>query len=187
MSKRWLCHISTYDVFDMWAAGNAYAIELRAWDNWRQYAHDKVEGIPIDKRLVFLALLGDRSQIGNMTLEEFSRLTCDQVEALQDSLKPGMMLVRPSIEEAGLDESPVSTTPPQSLRYRHLRQAQYPGPRIRTLKRSKRWNLRLRWRLSKRESEGEATLDEEESSCQDRTLTSRCRPEDTSLTRSGPS
>ena len=103
--------VKHYDVFDMGSAGNAYAIELRAWDNWRQFAQDKVEGISVDKRLVYLAL-GDRSQIGNMKLEEFSKLSCDQVEALQDSLKPGMMLVRPSIKEAGLDESPVSSTPP---------------------------------------------------------------------------
>ena len=103
--------VKHYDVFDMGSAGNAYAIEMKAWDNWRQFAHERAEGVHIDKRLVYLAL-GDRSQIGNMSLEEFSRLTCDQVEALQDALKPGMMLVRPSMEEAGLDGSPVNKTPP---------------------------------------------------------------------------
>ena len=86
-------------------------VRLKAWDNWRLFAHEKAEGVHIDKRLVYLAL-GDRSQIGNMSLEDFAKLTCDQVEALQDALQPGMMLVRQSIEEAGLDESPVNTTPP---------------------------------------------------------------------------
>ena len=94
-----------YNVFDMGASGNAYSIPGEAWDNWMAWAHEKVEGVAIDKRLLFLAL-GDRSQIGNMDLEAFSKLKCDQVERLQDNLKPGMMLVRPSIQEAGLEGSP---------------------------------------------------------------------------------
>ena len=106
--------VKHYDVFDMGSAGNAYAIPMRAWDNWRQYAHDKPEGVPVDKRLVYMAI-GDRAQIGNMTLEQFAELTCDQVEALQDARKPGMMLIRPSIEDAWLDESPKKTTPPPCI------------------------------------------------------------------------
>ena len=55
--------VKHYDVFDMGNAGNAYAIDMKAWDNWRQFAHEKAEGVHIDKRLVYLAI-GDRSQIG---------------------------------------------------------------------------------------------------------------------------
>ena len=100
-----------YHVFDMGSAGNAYSISMEAWDNWRQWAHDKSEGVHIDKRIVYMAI-GDRSQIDNMTLEEFSKLTCDQVEALQDKLVPGMHLVRPSIEDAFMNHIPNDKTPP---------------------------------------------------------------------------
>ena len=103
--------VEHYQVFDMGSAGNAYSVPLRAFENWRQFAHDKSEGIHIDKRLVFMAI-GDRSQIGNMSLDQFAKMTCDQVTALQDKLLPGMMVVRPTIEEASLDEHPVPEGPP---------------------------------------------------------------------------
>ena len=94
-----------YHVYDMGCSGNAYSIPDKAWENWMMLGKEKVGGVNVDKRLIFLAI-GDRSQIGNMSIGEFSRLTCEQVESLQDALKPGMFLVRPSIEEAGLDEGP---------------------------------------------------------------------------------
>ena len=100
-----------YNVFDMGAAGNAYTVPRQAWDNWCQWNQEKAEGCHYDKRLLFLAL-GDRSQIFNMTLEEFTMLTADRVEALQDRMVPGMMVIRPSIHEAFLDESPSNRTPP---------------------------------------------------------------------------
>ena len=88
--------VEHYQVFDMGRSGVAVTVPRRAWDNWRQWAHDKTEGIHIDKRMVYLAI-GDRAQIGNMSLEEFARLTCDQVEFLTERMTPGMMLVRPSM------------------------------------------------------------------------------------------
>ena len=105
-----------YQVIDMGVSGVGLTIPQRAWDNWRQFNKHPVEGIPVDKRIIYM-LIGDRSQIGNMALEEFSRLKCDQVEALMFKLEAGMMLVRPSIEEAGLDEGPVPTisTPPSVI------------------------------------------------------------------------
>ena len=103
--------VEHYHVFDLGSAGNAYTIPMHAWDNWRIWAHDKAEGIHIDKRIIYMAI-GDRSQIENMSLEEFSNLTCDEVEALQDKLTPGMHLVRPSIEEACLHEIPETKTSP---------------------------------------------------------------------------
>ena len=103
--------VEHYQVFDMGRSGVAVTVPRRAWDNWRQWAHDKTEGIHIDKRMVYLAI-GDRAQIGNMPLEEFARLTCDQVEFLTERMTPGMMLVRPSMEEAGLVEIQDESTPP---------------------------------------------------------------------------
>ena len=103
--------VEHYHVYDMGPAGNAYSVSMEAWDNWRQWAHDKAEGIHIDKRLVYM-LLGDRSQIGNMSLHEFAKLTCDQVEALQDKLSPGMHIVRPSIDDAYLKVEEILKTPP---------------------------------------------------------------------------
>lgn len=94
-----------YHVYDMGSSGNAYSIPDKAWENWMMLGKERVGGVSIDKRLIYLAI-GDRSQIGNMSIAEFSRLTCQQVESLQDALKPGMFLVRPSVEEAGLDEGP---------------------------------------------------------------------------------
>ena len=101
-----------YQVYDLGVSGVAVTIPRQAWDNWRQWGHSVVEGVPVDQRLLFLAL-GDRHQIGNMNIEEFTRMTCDQVEALMDRFVPGLMLVRPSLFEAGLVEGPVKPpTPP---------------------------------------------------------------------------
>ena len=92
-----------YHVYDMGPSGNAYSVPKQAWENWMILGRENVGGVGIDKRLVYLAI-GDRAQIGNMSVHEFSRLSCEQVERLQDGLKPGMFLVRPSLEDAGLDE-----------------------------------------------------------------------------------
>ena len=99
-----------YHVYDMGSSGNAYTIPQLAWENWMILGKERVGGVGIDKRIIYLAI-GDRSQIGNMGIEEFSKLSCEQVERLQDGLKPGMFLVRPSITEAGLDEGPRRATP----------------------------------------------------------------------------
>ena len=104
--------VEHYQVFDLGRSGVAFTVSGRAWENWRQWAHEKVGGVHIDKRMVFLAI-GDRSQIGNMSLDEFADLTCDQVEALTERMVPGLMLVRPSMEEAGLVEYEATPrTPP---------------------------------------------------------------------------
>ena len=101
-----------YQVYDLGVSGVALSIPRQAWDNWRQWGHSVVEGVPVDQRLLFLAL-GDRHQIGNMNIEEFTRMSCDQVESLMDRFVPGLMLVRPSLFEAGLVEGPVKPpTPP---------------------------------------------------------------------------
>ena len=97
--------VEHYSVYDMGEAGNAYSLPALAWDNWRILGQSQTEGIHVDKRLLFL-VLGDRSQILNMKLDEFCRLNADQVEQLQDRMRPGMHLVRPSIEEACLNEIP---------------------------------------------------------------------------------
>ena len=97
--------VEHYHVYDMGSHGNAYSIPRDAWDNWMILGDENVGGVGVDKRLIYMAI-GDRSQIGNMTVEEFSKLSADQVTKLQDALKPGMFLVRPSLQDAGLDESP---------------------------------------------------------------------------------
>ena len=68
--------VEHYHVFDIGEAGVAYTLPRRAWDNWRMWPGAQVEGIHKDKRILFM-ILGDRSQINNMTLEMFSRLTYD--------------------------------------------------------------------------------------------------------------
>ena len=104
--KLYLCIINAKpQVYDMGEAGNAYTLPALAWDNWRILGNSQPEGVHVDKRLLYL-VLGDRSQILNMTLDEFCRLNATQVEQLQDRLRPGMHLVRPTIEEACLNEVP---------------------------------------------------------------------------------
>ena len=103
--------VEHYHVYDIGEAGVAYTLPRRAWDNWRMWPGAQVEGIHKDKRILYM-ILGDRSQITNMTLERFSRLTLDQVKSLQDRMEPGLFLVRPTLEEAGLDEGPVQGSPP---------------------------------------------------------------------------
>ena len=107
-----MCVTEHYQVFDLGTSGIAVTIPRRAWDNWRMWADDAVEGIHQDKRILFM-LLGDRAQIFNITLEHFSQLNVTQVRSLMVHLKPGKMLIRPSIEEAGLDERPAASASPQ--------------------------------------------------------------------------
>ena len=112
MRKRRDKVLEHYQVFDLGNVGVAVTFPRIAWDNWRTWGHLRVEGIPVDKRLAFLAV-GDRSQIGNMDLETFSRMTADQVRALTERFIPGQCLVRPSLEEACLIEEEVRhPTPP---------------------------------------------------------------------------
>ena len=103
-----------YQVFGIGAAGLAYTVPQRAWDKWRMWSEDKVEGIHQDKRLIFM-ILGDRGQIRNRSLKGFAKMSFEQVNALQINMEPGKMLVRPTIEEAGLDEGPSPVTPPPVL------------------------------------------------------------------------
>ena len=75
--------VEHYNVYDMGEAGNAYSIPALAWDNWRILGQRGSEGIHVDKRLLFL-VLGDRSQILNMKIDEFCRMSATQVEQLQE-------------------------------------------------------------------------------------------------------
>ena len=67
--------------------------------------------LPLDKRLIYIAV-GDRAQIGHMELEEFAKLDKEQVLSIMDSHKYGQRLLRPSIEDACLDERSKSESPP---------------------------------------------------------------------------
>ena len=110
--KNTMCVTEHYQVFDAGTAGIALTVPRRAWDNWRMWSDDAVEGIHQDKRILFM-LLGDRAQIFNIDLDHFSKLNVVQVRSLLVHLTPGKWLIRPSIEEAGLDEGPGnSPTPP---------------------------------------------------------------------------
>ena len=97
-----------YEVFDLGDCGVAYTVPMRAFDNWRTWSQgDKIEGIPLDKRLLFIAV-GDRAKLGNMDLDDFAKLNKDQVLSVMEGHSYGNLLVRPSVEDAGLDERPRS-------------------------------------------------------------------------------
>ena len=100
-----------YQVIDFGVAGLGFTIPNQAWENWRILGRKEVTGVPIDIRMVYM-LIGDRNQIGAMSLEEFAHMTCDQVEALTRNMVPGMNLNRPTIEEARMEEIPDTSTPP---------------------------------------------------------------------------
>ena len=105
-------YVLHYEVFDLGFCGLAYTVPMRALDNWRTWSMgDRVAGVPLDKRLLFIAI-GDRAKIGNMELEEFARLDKEQVMAIMDTHRYGDNLVRPSIEDAALDERTASPSPP---------------------------------------------------------------------------
>ena len=59
--------------------------------------------------MLFLAI-GDRKRIGNMSLEEFSKLDASVIKQLIGNRMPGQRMVRPSMEEAGLATK--KATPP---------------------------------------------------------------------------
>ena len=90
---------SHYDIYDAGCAGLAYTVPKEAWENWRLWIKDVPEGIPFDKRMIYLAL-GDRSKIENMTLDEFAKLDFSVVRQLLNSRAPGQRMVRPTMEEA---------------------------------------------------------------------------------------
>ena len=100
-----------YQVMDFGVAGLGFTIPNQAWENWRLWGRTEVTGVPIDIRMIYM-LIGDRNQIGAMSLEEFAHMTCDQVEALTRNMKPGMVLNRPTINDARMEEIPDPSTPP---------------------------------------------------------------------------
>ena len=103
--------VEHYQVFDMGKSIVALTVPMRAWHNWRTWCRPDVKGIHPDHRILFM-LLGDRSQIGNKTLEQFSKLSIYKLRTILAKFEPGRMLNRPSIEEAGLVEESVTTSPP---------------------------------------------------------------------------
>ena len=103
--------VEHYQVFDMGRSIVALTVPMRAWNNWRTWCRPDANGIHPDHRILFM-LLGDRSQIGNKTLEQFSKMSIYKLRTILAKLAPGKMLIRPSIEEAGLVEEPVLTSPP---------------------------------------------------------------------------
>ena len=70
-----------------------------------------MEGVPLDKRLIFIAV-GDRAQLGHIELEVFARLEKEQILTMMDNHRYGQRLLRPTIEDAGLDERRKSESPP---------------------------------------------------------------------------
>ena len=99
---------SHYEVYDVGCAGVAFSVPKEAWENWRMWIN-AWEGIPIDKRMLYLAL-GDRDRIGNLSLEEFAKLDVTVIKQLLRNREAGQRMVRPSMEEAGL--STKKATPP---------------------------------------------------------------------------
>ena len=99
---------SHYEVYDVGVAGVAFSIPKEAWENWRMWIN-AWEGIPIDKRMLYLAL-GDRDRIANLTLEEFAKLDFTVIKQLLSNREPGQRMVRPTMEEAGLATK--KATPP---------------------------------------------------------------------------
>ena len=98
----WNQYLEHYNVFDIGNAGIALSVPKIAWDNWRMWNAEKMEGADIDKRFIYLAI-GDRSKIRDMTVEEFGRLSYQQIQDIHDSFRPGMVLTRPTMAEAGLE------------------------------------------------------------------------------------
>lgn len=93
----------------MGAAGVGFTVPKEAMENWRLWINDVPEGIPFDKRMIFLAV-GDRDRIGNISLDEFAKLDFVVIKQLLTNREPGQRMVRPSITEACMTTK--QTTPP---------------------------------------------------------------------------
>ena len=94
--------VTTYmSVFNLGCIGAAWTVKKIAWDSWCLWSNTPVDGIEVDKRLLF-HVLGDRTKIGKMTLEQFAQKGMAFIRTLAGAAKGGEVLDRPSPEEAKL-------------------------------------------------------------------------------------
>ena len=92
-------HFSVYDVGD---AEKAYTIPSEGWETYLLYREDNWRTRKeCDARMLFLAL-GDKDQLGEMTLSDFKELEMGSIKALKDNMVPGTIYRRPTTDEAML-------------------------------------------------------------------------------------
>ena len=91
-----------YSVYDVGCKEKAFTVPSEAWYTYMMWREDSpTQRRELDTRLLFICI-GDRFQLGDITLDQFRNFNADDCLVLIQSLAVGQVYIRPTSQEAGL-------------------------------------------------------------------------------------